>query len=91
MAGIVAGGTVEGTVAGDTAAGTDIEMLDIVAAKVTECTAAARMGKTSCRKEDTASGSNPSHSRAYASIPPLGSVRVSYWCLMRTDPVASPR
>ena len=91
MAGIVAGGTVEGFVAGDTAAETDTEMLDIVAAKVTECTAVARMGKTLCRKEDTGSDNNPSHSRAYASIPVLGLVRVSCSCLTRADPVASPR
>src|SRR5580704_923438 len=90
-AGIVVGDTVEGTVAEDTAAGTDTETLDIVAAKVTECTAAARMGKTLCRKEDTGSDNNPSHSRAYASIPVLGLVRVSCLCLTRADPVASPR
>ena len=75
MAGIVAEDTAEGFVAEDTAAGTDTETLDIVAAKVTECTAAARMGKTLCRKEDTGSDNNPSHSRACASIPALGLVR----------------
>ena len=91
MAGIVAGGTVEGTVVEDTAAGTDTEMLDIVAAKVIECTAAARMGKTLCRKEDTGSDNNPDHSRACANILALGSAGVLCSCLMLTDLVASPR
>ena len=93
MAGIVAGGTAEGIVAGDTAAGSDTETLDIAAAKVIECTApaAARTDKIVCRKEDIGSDNNPSHSRACASIPALGSAGVSCSCLMLTDPVASPR
>jgi len=93
MAGIVAGGTVEGIVAGDIAAGSDTETLDFAAAKVIECTApaAARTNKIVCRKEDIVSDNNPSHSRACASIPALGSAGVSCWCLMPVDPVASPR
>src|SRR5580692_4551744 len=90
--GIVAEDTAEDFVAEDIAAGTDIATLDIAAAaKVTECTAAARMDKTLCRKEDTGSDNNPDHSRACASIPVLGLVRVSCSCLMLTDPVASAR
>ena len=91
MAGIVAEDTAEDFVAEDTAAGTDTETPDIVAAKATECTAAARTGKALCRKEDIESDNNPSHSRACASIPALGSAGVSCWCLMPVDPVASPR
>src|SRR5580693_3591426 len=92
MAGTVVGGTVAGgTVVEDTVAGMGIETPGIVAATVIECTAAARMGETLFRREDTGSDNNPDHSHACASIPALGLVSVSCSCLMLTDPVASPR
>ena len=88
MAGIVVAGTVEDIVAAGVAA-MDMEIVGIVAGKAIECTAAARTGWMSCRREDTGSDNNPSRSRACASIPPLGCLSASVSSWEPTDPVAA--
>ena len=84
MVGIVAEDTVEDIAVGTAAM--DTATLGIVAGKVTGRTAVVRTSKAARHQEDTGSDSNPSHSRACASIPPLGSVDASY--PMMTGPVA---